>query len=27
MALRKVHQLFGPELPKVLDALNRELAA
>ena len=25
--LGKVHQLFGAELPKVLEALNRELAA
>ena len=23
----KVHQLFGAELPKVLEALNQELAA
>ncbi|WP_293603674.1 hypothetical protein [Polaromonas sp. UBA4122] len=23
----KVHQLFGAELPKVLEAVNRELAA
>jgi type I restriction enzyme R subunit len=23
----KVHQLFGAELPKVLEAMNRELAA
>ena len=23
----KVHQLFGAELPKVLDELNKELAA
>jgi type I restriction enzyme R subunit len=25
--LGKVHQLFGAELPKVIQALNRELAA
>lgn len=25
--LGKVHQLFGAELPKVIDELNRELAA
>ena len=25
--LGKVHQLFGAELPKVLEALNKELAA
>ena len=23
----KVHQLFGAELPKMLEAMNRELAA
>ena len=25
--LGKVHQLFGAELPKVIEELNRELAA
>ncbi len=25
--LDKVHQLFGAELPKVIEELNRELAA
>jgi type I restriction enzyme R subunit len=25
--LGKVHQLFGDELPKVIEELNRELAA
>jgi type I restriction enzyme R subunit len=25
--LGKVHQLFGAELPKVIEAMNRELAA
>jgi type I restriction enzyme R subunit len=25
--LGKVHQLFGAELPKVIEALNREVAA
>lgn len=25
--LGKVHQLFGAELPQVIEALNRELAA
>jgi type I restriction enzyme R subunit len=25
--LGRVHQLFGAELPKVIDALNRELVA
>ena len=25
--LGKVHQLFGAELPKVIEALNKELAA
>ncbi len=25
--LGKAHQLFGPELPKVIEALNRECAA
>jgi type I restriction enzyme, R subunit len=25
--LGRVHQLFGPELPKVIEALNKELAA
>ena len=26
-SLGKVHQLFGAELPKVIEELNRELAA
>ena len=25
--LGKVHQLFGPKLPKAIEALNKELAA